>query len=127
MTESSRTNRPGRGRCPKCGWSYAWDGDKCGHCPRPAIVVKSEILALVKSESGVREWNKYRRGDGYESPPKPRTDLVGAGLAVPGIQYLCWEESLCTITVKAQDVFASGFPPAYTRYLVAVEHHWEVP
>lgn len=21
-----------KGACPKCGWSYAWDGEKCSHC-----------------------------------------------------------------------------------------------
>jgi hypothetical protein len=29
--------RPPRStRCPRCGFSFAWDGRKCGHCPPPA-------------------------------------------------------------------------------------------
>src|SRR4051794_36007079 len=34
---SVRVMRPPRStRCPRCGFSFAWNGRKCGHCPTPS-------------------------------------------------------------------------------------------
>jgi len=53
--------------------------------------------------------------------------VLSAGLAIPGIEYVCRHENICTVTVSKRDVFGSGLPPSSERYLVAVDHHWEIP
>jgi lipopolysaccharide transport system ATP-binding protein len=52
---------------------------------------------------------------------------LGGGIAVPGLQYLCWTDSLCTLIVGETDVYGSGLPPSMPRYAVATEYRWELP
>ena len=52
---------------------------------------------------------------------------VGAGLAIPRLEYIYWNDNLCKLTVVARDVFHSGLPPAESRSLFAVDHRWELP
>jgi lipopolysaccharide transport system ATP-binding protein len=52
--------------------------------------------------------------------------VLGAGLAVPKIKFLCLENSLCELHVVERDVYGSGLAPTSSRYLVASEHFWEV-
>jgi lipopolysaccharide transport system ATP-binding protein len=53
--------------------------------------------------------------------------VVGAGLAIPGVEYVWRNDSLCRLHVEPRDVFASGLSPASNRYLVATPHHWSLP
>jgi hypothetical protein len=53
--------------------------------------------------------------------------LIGAGLAIPNIEWLDKELHAATFEVDPQDTFKSGFPPAATRYPVAVDHIWHIP
>jgi lipopolysaccharide transport system ATP-binding protein len=53
--------------------------------------------------------------------------LVGAGLAIPGVEYVWRNDALARLHVGARDVYASGLPPAARRYLVAVPHAWRAP
>jgi len=51
--------------------------------------------------------------------------LVGAGLAIPMIEYICWDDCLCKLKISKRDIFYSGFPPTSKRAFLAAEHHWE--
>jgi homopolymeric O-antigen transport system ATP-binding protein len=53
--------------------------------------------------------------------------LFGAGLAVPGVHFLCWRPDAAQLRVWERDVYGSGLAPSTRRYLVAAEHHWELP
>jgi lipopolysaccharide transport system ATP-binding protein len=53
--------------------------------------------------------------------------VLGAGLAIPGVEYVWRNESLCRLHVVPADVFSSGLPPASNRYLIASPHQWSRP
>ncbi len=53
------------------------------------------------------------------------TYVLGAGLAIPTVEFLCWEEHLCELNTVGRDVYGSGLAPSSDRYLVAAQHHWE--
>ncbi len=55
------------------------------------------------------------------------TYSLGAGIAVPGVHYLCWADHLCPLTTVERDVYGSGLPPSTKRYLVAADYRWESP
>ena len=50
---------------------------------------------------------------------------LNVGLAVPMLEWLCWEEDLATIEVTEADVYQSKFPPNQERTPIVVEHYWE--
>jgi len=52
------------------------------------------------------------------------TYVVGAGLALPNAQWLCWHPDLCNLTVMPRDVYRSGLAPTSGRALLAVKHQW---
>ncbi len=53
--------------------------------------------------------------------------ILGAGLAIPGVHFVCHNKHLCELIVDANDVFGTGLPPSSNRYLVAVDHDWSLP
>lgn len=53
--------------------------------------------------------------------------LLGVGLAIPGVEFIWRDESLCRLHVAPRDVYGSGLPPAANRYLVATDHAWSLP
>jgi hypothetical protein len=52
--------------------------------------------------------------------------VVGAGLAVPGLHFIWRNDHLCELVVEDNDIFHTGLPPSSDRYLIAVEHDWEL-
>ncbi len=50
----------------------------------------------------------------------------GVGLAVPMVEWLCWEEHLATIEIASNDIYKSKFPPNQERTPLAIEHYWEL-
>ncbi len=52
---------------------------------------------------------------------------LSVGLAVPMIEWLCWEESIATLEVTENDVYQSKVPPNQERTPIAIEHYWESP
>lgn len=50
--------------------------------------------------------------------------LLGAGLAVPWVEFLCWDSELSWFTVFPRDVYGSGLAPAEPRSVLAFEHSW---
>ncbi len=53
--------------------------------------------------------------------------VLGVGLAIPGVEYVWRDDSLCRLHVAARDVFGTGLPPTAKRYLVATPHQWSAP
>ena len=50
--------------------------------------------------------------------------LVSAGLTIPNEKWLLELETLGQLTIHPRDVFNSTMPPASSRALLAVPHHW---
>jgi lipopolysaccharide transport system ATP-binding protein len=53
--------------------------------------------------------------------------VIGAGLAIPGVEYVWRNESMAPVSVASRDVFGSALPPASNRYLVVAPHTWSAP
>jgi lipopolysaccharide transport system ATP-binding protein len=53
--------------------------------------------------------------------------VIGAGLAIPNIEWLDNQPHAATFEVYARDVFKSGMAPAASRYPVAMDHYWLIP
>ncbi|HEY8164293.1 MAG TPA: ABC transporter ATP-binding protein [Gemmatimonadaceae bacterium] len=52
--------------------------------------------------------------------------IVGAGVAIPHVQWLSWQPELAKLRVCTRDVYGSGIAPATSRSLIAVDHDWRV-
>jgi lipopolysaccharide transport system ATP-binding protein len=52
--------------------------------------------------------------------------VIGAGLAVPNVEWLCWTPELARLTVHPQDVYGSGLAPHAPRSMIAVSHKWQL-
>jgi lipopolysaccharide transport system ATP-binding protein len=52
---------------------------------------------------------------------------IGAGLAIPNMEWLYDLPHAATFEVYARDIFKSGLAPATTRYPVAMDHFWHIP
>ena len=52
---------------------------------------------------------------------------LSVGLAIPMVEWLCWEEHIATLEVANNDVYHSNFPPYQEVTPVAVEHYWKIP
>lgn len=50
--------------------------------------------------------------------------VIGAGLAVPNVEWLWREQELGRLTIVPKDVYGSGVAPAASRSITAVEHSW---
>jgi homopolymeric O-antigen transport system ATP-binding protein len=53
--------------------------------------------------------------------------VIGAGLAVPNVEWIFNEPLAATFEVEARDVFGSGLAPAASRYPVPMSHKWRLP
>jgi lipopolysaccharide transport system ATP-binding protein len=53
--------------------------------------------------------------------------VIGAGLAIPNVEWLDNQPHAATFEVYARDTFNSGFAPAAARYPVAMDHFWRIP
>jgi homopolymeric O-antigen transport system ATP-binding protein len=53
--------------------------------------------------------------------------VIGAGLAIPNIEWLDNQPHAATFEVYARDTFGSGWAPVATRYPVAMDHCWHIP
>lgn len=51
---------------------------------------------------------------------------LNLGLAVPMVEWLCWQENLAQLEVGEKDVFQSSYPPYQQLTPIVVEHYWEV-
>jgi lipopolysaccharide transport system ATP-binding protein len=52
--------------------------------------------------------------------------VVGAGLAIPNVEYLFVNREMARMTVCARDVFGSGIAPTARRSLLALSHSWRL-
>jgi lipopolysaccharide transport system ATP-binding protein len=53
--------------------------------------------------------------------------VIGAGLAIPNLEWLYNQPHAAAFDVYARDTFNSGLAPTATRYPIAMEHIWRVP
>ena len=53
--------------------------------------------------------------------------VIGAGLAIPNMEWLDNQPQAATLEIYARDTFNSGLAPAATRYPVAMDHFWHIP
>ena len=53
--------------------------------------------------------------------------VIGAGLAIPNVEWLDNQPHAATIEVEAKDVFRSGLAPTVERYPVPMPHRWSIP
>jgi lipopolysaccharide transport system ATP-binding protein len=53
--------------------------------------------------------------------------VIGAGLAIPNMEWLYHQPQAATFEVYARDTFKAGFAPAATCYPVAMNHFWHIP
>ena len=92
----------------------------------------SRLLLLSTQPDGPMELN-FSCGPGVVDLSFPEMPLaagvftIGAGLAIPNAEWLCWTPELCQLNVLPRDVYASGLAPSSSRCLLAVTHKWEVP
>ena len=52
---------------------------------------------------------------------------IGAGLAIPNVEWLDNQPDAATLTIEARDIFNSGLAPVASRYPVPMDHFWRVP
>jgi lipopolysaccharide transport system ATP-binding protein len=50
--------------------------------------------------------------------------MVGAGLAIPQVEMLCWKPALGILTIHPKDLYSSGLAPSAKRSLLAINHEW---
>lgn len=50
--------------------------------------------------------------------------VLGAGLAIPLVEYLCWNPELCWFSVFPRDVYGSGLAPNMPRSVTTFQHSW---
>ena len=53
--------------------------------------------------------------------------VLAGGLAIPNIEWLCWNDAYCELNVSTRDIYASGIAPEASRYIVAVDYSWDIP
>jgi len=75
----------------------------------------------------------FTEGESYIDCILPKLPLasgsyqISVGLAMPMIEWLCWEENIATLEVGEADIYGSKLPPNQDRTPIAVEHSWECP
>jgi hypothetical protein len=52
--------------------------------------------------------------------------VIGAGLAIPYVEWITWTPELARLQISPRDVYGSGFAPTSSRSLVAVKHSWRL-
>jgi len=114
------------------------------HFTSPRLVSRAAVVFSVSSADGTKLLLLSTQPDGTLELDLPSgsgvVDLyfpqlplaagmftIGAGLAIPYVEWLCWSSELCEMNVLPKDVYASGLAPVSARCLLAVAHTWEVP
>jgi lipopolysaccharide transport system ATP-binding protein len=52
--------------------------------------------------------------------------IIGAGLAIPNVEWLWRQPEIATLTISPRDVFGSGRAPSSSRALIAPHHQWRI-
>jgi homopolymeric O-antigen transport system ATP-binding protein len=91
----------------------------------------AKLLLLSTQPDGTLELD-LARGPGVVDLSFPQMPLaagvftIGAGLAIPHVEWLCWSSELCEVNVLPRDVYVSGLSPMNSRCFLALAHRWEV-
>jgi lipopolysaccharide transport system ATP-binding protein len=89
-----------------------------------------EPLLLMSSKPGINMPMKIKAGNHFVDclidsiPLAAGKYILGAGLAVPNIEWLFWEQELTQIEIHQKDVYESGFPPNAHDGLIAPKYSW---
>jgi lipopolysaccharide transport system ATP-binding protein len=110
------------------------------HCPRPvprgsvAIQFTSfdgTRVAVLSTEPDSTLPIEMRTGINTVELNIPRLPfaageyLLSFGIAMPHVEYLSWQQDICTLSVIPRDVYKSGLAPALPRSLMALDHRWK--
>lgn len=52
--------------------------------------------------------------------------ILGAGLAVPNVEWLYWQSDLAKLTIHPKDIYGSGVAPHAPRSYIALSHRWSI-
>jgi hypothetical protein len=92
----------------------------------------TKVLLLSTQPDGNLEMD-FSAGPGVvdlnfgEMPLAAGMYTIGAGLAIPNAEWLCWTPELCELEMLPRDTYTSGLAPVSSRCLIAIRHNWEVP
>ena len=109
----------------------------------PRKIVNGSVVLKINTGSGIKlvEYSTsplsglnmtLEAGESYVDCIIPSLPLsagrysVGAGLAIPMMEWLCWYEDLATLQISDRDIYQSRLPPNQERTPLAIEHYWEL-
>jgi hypothetical protein len=90
------------------------------------------LLTLCSTEPDSAFPIKFQQGENCIDCRFPQLMLsaghyrIGAGLAVPKVEWLYRNMEAGLLVVGERDVFNAGLAPQNSRYLVPMQHHWEM-
>jgi lipopolysaccharide transport system ATP-binding protein len=88
------------------------------------------LLTLCSTSPDSAHPVSFQQGDGFVDCDFPSLALsagafiIGAGLAIPNVEWLDNRPHAAKLLVEPRDVFGSGFAPRASRYPVAMSHVW---
>ena len=88
------------------------------------------LLTLCSTSPDSAQPISFQGGDGFVDCDFPCLALsagafiIGAGLAIPNVEWLDNRPHAATLNVESCDVFGSGFAPRASRYPVPMPHVW---
>jgi lipopolysaccharide transport system ATP-binding protein len=91
------------------------------------------LLTLCSSSPDSQLSMSFRVGVNFVDCEFPRLPLsagsflIGAGIAVPNIEWLDNQPHAAVLEVGSRDIFGSGRAPSANRYPVPFEHYWRIP
>lgn len=121
---------------------YTWDSFVIRvHFESKERVKNASVVIEMKTLDGIRVLVLSTQPDGtYHLPLEPGQDyvdciieqpsfsageyVIGAGLAIPRVEYLWRKEELGRLHIQAKDVYECGLSPTTARSLLAVRHKW---
>jgi homopolymeric O-antigen transport system ATP-binding protein len=88
------------------------------------------LLTLCSTSPDSAHLMSIQEGEGFVDCDFPSLPLsagpfiIGAGLAVPNVEWLDNRPHAATLEVEPSDVFGAGFPPRASRYPIPMPHVW---
>jgi hypothetical protein len=91
------------------------------------------LLTLCSTSPGSAFPVEFKPGDNVVDCVFPMlmlsagTFTIGAGLAIPNIEWLDNQPDAARLTIEARDIFRSGLAPSASSYPVPMAHVWRFP
>lgn len=92
--------------------------------------INGTVLLLFTTRPDRTVRTPFGRGEHYidcriaNFPLAAGTYHIGAGLAIPNVEWFCRELDAAALEVHVNDLYGSGLPPRVDRYHVVTEHSW---